>query len=114
MALIADDSFTLQIMINIATAYATEWLYSFSHSKSAILVIGESSISHCKNHPNRYWSMSGFPLKEVDAAKHLGILLSVNSPHIDRANTLITSFHSCFFGYSTLCARFTIQLYPCY
>ena len=78
MALIADDSFTLQIMINIATAYATEWLYSFSHSKTS--VIGESSISRCKNRPNRYWSMSGFPLKEV---QHLGILLSVNSPHID-------------------------------
>ena len=112
IALIACSPSTLQNMIDIAADYAKKWLYSFGIDKSVIIVLGESSAYRTKARLHRQWFLSGSPLREVDFAKHLGIILSVNSPHITLASALISSFRSCFYGLSTICTRFT-TLNPC-
>ena len=109
MALIADSPTVLQCMIDTAASYAMNWHYCFNVSKSVVLVVGESPTAARSSHQ---WFLSGSPLSEVDMTKHLGIVLSVNSPHAHRATALTTSFRSCYYGLATLRARFT-TLNPC-
>ena len=112
MALIADSPTVLQCMIDTAASYAMKWHYCFNVSKSVVLVVGESPTTRAAARSSRQWFLCGSPLSEVDMTKHLGIVLSVNSPHAHRATVLTTSFRSCYYGLATLCARFT-TLNPC-
>ena len=81
----ADFPTVLQCMIDTAASYAMNWHYCFNVSKSVVLVVGESTTARAAAPSSCQWFLSGSPFSEVDMTKHLGIVLSVNSPHAHRA-----------------------------
>ena len=85
-------------MLNIVNRYAFTWQYSFSTTKSKILVFGESAASQKRPRPLRSWSLGGFHLSEADSVRHLGITLSVNGSSLDHTLQSISRARSSFYA----------------
>uniref|UniRef100_A0A1X7SE00 Reverse transcriptase domain-containing protein n=2 Tax=Amphimedon queenslandica TaxID=400682 RepID=A0A1X7SE00_AMPQE len=98
VCLISNDPLNLQqiIVLNIAQSYADTWHYSFNTEKSVILVIGESSTSRQTAQLTRSFYLAGKKLREVDSAKHLGVIISNSTSHLNRATQISSSFRNAF------------------
>ena len=111
VCLISNDPLNLQQMLDIAQSYAVKWHYSFNIDKSLILVIGESSISRQTAQTTRSFYLAGKKLREVDSAKHLGVVISNSTPHLIRASQISSSFRNAFLTLSAIGTRYS-QLNP--
>ena len=111
VCLISNDSQNLQQMLNTAQSYADRWHYSFNTDKSVIIVIGESSSSRLTAQPSRPFHLAGMKLREVDSAKHLGVVISNSTFHLNRSTQISSSFRNAFLSLSAIGTRYS-QLNP--
>ena len=72
-ALLASDA---KFLLNIASCYAFQWLYSLNASK--LLVFGETSFSHRVAWLFYKWWMGGLKIEKVDFFTYFGIVLPIN------------------------------------
>ena len=97
ISLIAMTPVNLQKMIEIAQNYVKKWLLQISHSKSFVMMMTASK----RNAPQHFtWKINSQPLKVVNVARHVGILMSSNlKPDIaiaDACQRGRAAFHSTF------------------
>ena len=106
LALIGTSEVDLQNMLDIVSSYALMWHYELNAQKSAILVLGESSVSRQRNRSRREWTVGGDVIPECDSQKHLGILHTVYSTSIHRTVERCSAGRSAFFALNAVGSRF--------
>jgi hypothetical protein len=106
VALLSDDPDQLQLMLNVAEDYASRWYYSFGAHKSVIMVFGESTRSRNELRKKRCWSIGGQSIAEADSAKHLGVMLSVNSTTLHHTLKSAASARAAFYAATPYGMRF--------
>ena len=106
LALVACSEYNLQLLLDLSSVYASKWQYQFNSSKSAILVLGESTQSHRVARALRSWSISSSPILEADSYSLLGILRTVDHSNVKRVSKRCLSGRSAFFVVNAVGARF--------
>ena len=59
--------------MNICFGYSLKWRYEFNHSKSGIVVFGESKPEHYNNIKEHTWILGTHPVSELYEYKNLGV-----------------------------------------
>lgn len=91
IALIAEDSFELQKMLDIASDFSHKWRLQFNHDKSNVLVIG-------RRNRGTMWKLGHSFISEVSHYKYLGVKICSNLSdhgHIEeviRKGTRLTAY----------------------
>ena len=63
----------LQHLMSIVFDFSIKWRYEFNHTKSGVVVIGESTIQHAKNMMSRKFNLGLGVVKERKEYKNLGV-----------------------------------------
>jgi hypothetical protein len=84
VALISISPSSLQDMINTCVTYSQKWRFDFNHTKTKVLVFGETQTQAQKLGPQRKWTLNNVALVEVTEEKHVGIMLNTDLHSMDR------------------------------
>ena len=63
----------LQHLMSIVFNFSIKWRYEFNHTKSGVVVFGESKIQHAKNMMSRKFNLGLDVVKERKEYKNLGV-----------------------------------------
>ena len=63
----------LQHLMSIVFDFSIKWRYEFNHTKSGVIVFGESKIQHAKNMMSRKFNLGLDVVKERKEHKNLGV-----------------------------------------
>ena len=63
----------LQHLTSIVFDFSIKWRYEFNHTKSGVVVFGESKIHHAKNMMSRKFNLGLDVVKERKGYKNLGV-----------------------------------------
>ena len=59
--------------MSIVFDFSIKWRYEFNHTKSGVVVFGESKIQHAKNMMSRKFNLGLHVIKERKEYKNLGV-----------------------------------------
>ena len=62
------------MFINICNHYGNKWRYDFNHSKSGVVIFGETKPHHFKSLKNHEWLLGDTKVEELYEYKNLGVL----------------------------------------
>ena len=74
ICLIALHQSLLKILINKCHNYSKKWRYEFNHSKSGVVIFGETKPVHCKSMKECEWVLGDDTVEELYEYKYLGVL----------------------------------------
>ena len=64
----------LKTFMNICNRYGINWRYDFNHSKSGIIMFGETKLQHFESLKNREWFLGDTKLEELYEYENLSVL----------------------------------------